>query len=222
MEPVLLDAAGRRRSPATLPGYHHGRPPRNKGLRHPTDPPTVEEIVAVMRCAGDHPDGLRMRGLIIVLWRAGLRISERSRSPRVILTRRAARSSFAAAKAASAARSAWTLGRGSNSRHGCHGAPGFRSARCSASSTVRPRDGRGQHRPRASRYDGSPRAPVCADASLHTSYVTHTPSRWHVKACRSSSSNANSGTRTSASRRSTSKTSTTPRSSKPSTPGARR
>jgi len=26
---VLLDAAGRRRSPATLPGYHHGRPPRN-------------------------------------------------------------------------------------------------------------------------------------------------------------------------------------------------
>jgi len=29
-----------------------------------------------MRCAGDHPDGLRMRGLIIVLWRAGLRISE--------------------------------------------------------------------------------------------------------------------------------------------------
>ena len=31
MEPILLDAAGRRRSPATLPGYHHGRPPRNKG-----------------------------------------------------------------------------------------------------------------------------------------------------------------------------------------------
>jgi hypothetical protein len=26
---VLLDAAGRRRSPATLPGYHAGRPPRN-------------------------------------------------------------------------------------------------------------------------------------------------------------------------------------------------
>ena len=28
----VLDAAGRRRSPATLPGYHAGRPPRNKGL----------------------------------------------------------------------------------------------------------------------------------------------------------------------------------------------
>jgi hypothetical protein len=25
----LLDAAGRRRSPATLPGFHAGRPPRN-------------------------------------------------------------------------------------------------------------------------------------------------------------------------------------------------
>ncbi len=76
MEPVPLDAAGRRRSPATLPGYHRGRPPRNKGLRYPADPPTVEEIVAVMRSAGDNPYGLRMRGLLIVLWRAGLRISE--------------------------------------------------------------------------------------------------------------------------------------------------
>lgn len=32
MEQMLLAAAGRRRSPATLPGYHLGRPPRNKGL----------------------------------------------------------------------------------------------------------------------------------------------------------------------------------------------
>jgi hypothetical protein len=30
----------------------------------------------VMRAAGDHADGVRLRGLIIVLWRAGLRISE--------------------------------------------------------------------------------------------------------------------------------------------------
>ena len=47
-----LDAAGRPRSPATLPGYHSGRSPRNKGLRYPADPPRVEEIVAVMRQAG--------------------------------------------------------------------------------------------------------------------------------------------------------------------------
>ena len=54
MESLPVDAAGRRRSPATLPGHHRGRPPRDQGLRYPADPPTVEEIVAVMRCAGDH------------------------------------------------------------------------------------------------------------------------------------------------------------------------
>jgi len=73
---VLLDPAGRRRSPATLPGFHAGRPPRNKGLRYPADPPRVEEIVAVMRHAGDSDHGLRLRALIVVLWRAGLRIGE--------------------------------------------------------------------------------------------------------------------------------------------------
>jgi hypothetical protein len=55
MESVLLDAAGHRRSPSTMPGYHHERAPRNKGLRYPADPPTIEEIVAVMRAAGDGP-----------------------------------------------------------------------------------------------------------------------------------------------------------------------
>ncbi len=72
----LVDCAGRRRSPATLPGYHRGRPPRNKGLRYPADPPTVEEIISVMRAAGESSDGVRLRGVIVVLWRAGLRISE--------------------------------------------------------------------------------------------------------------------------------------------------
>src|SRR5438045_9473641 len=76
MESVLLDAAGPPRSPATMPGYHRGRPPRNKGEEYPADPPTVEEIVAVMRAVGDRPDGHRLRALIVVLWRAGLRISE--------------------------------------------------------------------------------------------------------------------------------------------------
>jgi site-specific recombinase XerD len=45
-------------------------------LRYPPDPPTVEEIIAVMRAAGDRPNGLRLRGVIVVLWRAGLRVSE--------------------------------------------------------------------------------------------------------------------------------------------------
>jgi site-specific recombinase XerD len=59
-----------------MPGYHVGRPAPNKGRRYPADPPRPEEIIAVMRQAGEGHYGLRMRGLIVVLWRAGLRISE--------------------------------------------------------------------------------------------------------------------------------------------------
>ena len=69
-------AAGRRRSPATMPGDHAGRPPRNKGVRYPADPPTVDEIVAVMRRTGDDRHGWRLRAMIVVLWRAGLRVQE--------------------------------------------------------------------------------------------------------------------------------------------------
>jgi site-specific recombinase XerD len=73
---VLLDVAGRRRSPATLPGYHAGRVPPNKGQSYPADPPTVEEIVAVMRQAPESRRGYRVRAMIVVLWRAGLRVQE--------------------------------------------------------------------------------------------------------------------------------------------------
>ena len=72
----LLDAAGRRRSPATTPGFRTGIAPRNKGQRYPADPPTVDEIVAVMRQAGRDRHGHRLSALIVVLWRAGLRITE--------------------------------------------------------------------------------------------------------------------------------------------------
>jgi integrase len=45
-------------------------------MRYPADPPTIEEIVTVMRHAGVGVHGRRLRGLIFVLWRAGLRICE--------------------------------------------------------------------------------------------------------------------------------------------------
>jgi integrase len=76
MSELLLDVAGHRRSPATLPAFHAGRPLRNKGMRYPADPATIEEIVTVMRSAGDGVHGRRLRGLIVVLWRAGLRLCE--------------------------------------------------------------------------------------------------------------------------------------------------
>jgi site-specific recombinase XerD len=72
----LVDVAGRRRSPATMPGFRAGVAPRNKGQRYPADPPSVEEIVPVMRQAGHDRPGHRLTALIVVLWRAGLRIHE--------------------------------------------------------------------------------------------------------------------------------------------------
>src|SRR4051795_11319815 len=71
-----LDSLGRRRSPAAVPGYRAGRPPRSTGRHYPADPPRTEEIIAVMRCSGAGLHGDRARGLIAVLWRAGLRIQE--------------------------------------------------------------------------------------------------------------------------------------------------
>ena len=129
MESMLLDLAGHRRSPATVPGYHRGRPPRNKGEQYPADPPTVEEIIAVMRTIGERAEAHRLRALIVLLWRAGLRISEAlalqesdlDRSRGAVLIRRG--------KAASGARSGWTVGRGSNSSRGWRSVASSRSAR---------------------------------------------------------------------------------------------
>ncbi len=129
---VLLDAAGRRRSPATLPGYHSGRAPRNKGRRYPADPPPVEEIIAIMRRAGDTVHGHRARALVVLLWRAGLRISEAlalaesdlDRSRGAILVRQG--------KGGKRREVAWTRGAESSSRRGSNDASSCRSAPCCA------------------------------------------------------------------------------------------
>jgi hypothetical protein len=68
MSELLLDRGGRRRSPATMPGFHAGHAPANKGVRYPADPPKVEEIIAVMRACGDAAHGRRRRGLIVIMW----------------------------------------------------------------------------------------------------------------------------------------------------------
>jgi hypothetical protein len=36
------------------------------GRRFPPDPPRVDEIIAVMKAAGESPYGLRLRGLIVI------------------------------------------------------------------------------------------------------------------------------------------------------------
>jgi hypothetical protein len=60
MQSALYDAAGHRGSPVTMP-FHESRAPRNKGHQYFADPPTVEEIIAVMREGGSGPDGARLR-----------------------------------------------------------------------------------------------------------------------------------------------------------------
>jgi hypothetical protein len=177
MSELLLDAAGRRRSPATLPQFHAGRSPRSKGMRYPADPPTIEEIVTVMRSAGDGVHGRRLRGLIVVLWRAGRGFARRSRSPRPTSTRVAVRCWCGAARAAGAARSAWTIGPGNSSRPGSTCALSCRSGRCSVSSTAPRGDGPGRPPPPALSSDASPARPAYGDALPRTSCATRTPSK---------------------------------------------
>ena len=139
----LLDRAGRRRSPATTSSFHQGVPPRNKGLRYPPDPPTVDEIIAVMRAAGAGPEGVRLRGVIVVLWRAGLQDQRGARAQRDRPRRRSRRVHRPPlAPATSAARLEWTDGRGRTSNRGSSSEAACRSAGCSASCAGRPRGGR--------------------------------------------------------------------------------
>jgi hypothetical protein len=102
---MLLDVAGHRRSPATMLGYHRGRPPCNKGEQYPADPPTVEEIVAVMGTIGGRAEGQRLRALMVLLARRSTdQRSARTTGAR-FWTDPAARCSSGAARAARVASS---------------------------------------------------------------------------------------------------------------------
>jgi integrase len=128
----LLDAAGRRRSPATTPGARAGIAPRNKGERYPADPPAVDEIVAVMRQVGHARHGHRLSALIVVLWRAGLRIQEALSLTETDLDQRRGSILVTHGRTIAGARSAWTGGVGRPSSHGWLTAWTSRSGRCSA------------------------------------------------------------------------------------------
>jgi hypothetical protein len=71
-----------------------------------------------MRAAGDGRHGCRLRGEIVVLWRAGLRIHEALALNESDLDHRRGALLCAAARAGAAARSAWTSGPGSGLSRG--------------------------------------------------------------------------------------------------------
>jgi hypothetical protein len=223
---AVLDAAGRRRSPATMPGSHAGRPPRNKGQLYPADPPTVEEIIAVMRQTADDRHGARLRALIVVLWRGGLRVrealalGERDLDPRrgSLLVRRGK-----GGRRREIGMDAWGwAGAGSSCRPGSPPGLSCRSDRCSASSTDRREAGPGRAPASGSSSVGSPPRRVSGGALRRISCATPTPSSSPGKACRSTSSSASSDMPTSARRASTCRASTPRKSSPPCTPGGRR
>jgi hypothetical protein len=60
---LLVEVTGRMRCRAAIPGHWAGCAPPNKGQRYPADPPTVEDIIFVMRPAGPrrYADRTRVR-----------------------------------------------------------------------------------------------------------------------------------------------------------------
>jgi integrase len=221
MTQPLLDAAGRRRSSATMPGFHAGRPSRNKGLRYPADPPTIEEIVAVMRHAGDGRHGRRLRALIVVLWRAGLRIHEALSLNEPDLDRR--RGSLLVRRGKGGRRRevgmdewAWEqLQPWLDVRLRLPIGAVLRHQRPDAGAPVVGRGG-------ACRPETNGRRRGSAATFRTASAAPRTRGRDGSRRCTADRHSANSGAAISASPRSTSKASTTQRSSTPSTPAARR
>lgn len=76
--PDLLGRLAERqnRSPITMPGYRKGERPPNWGKKYPPQVLTREEIERLLRAMGRGPTGTRNRALVVLMWRAGLRISE--------------------------------------------------------------------------------------------------------------------------------------------------
>jgi hypothetical protein len=85
----------------------------------------------VMRATGQDRHACRLRGLIVALWRAGLRIHEALALNEPDLDRRGGSLLVPRARAAAAVRSAWTSGPGSNCSPGSTSGSNCLSARCS-------------------------------------------------------------------------------------------
>jgi hypothetical protein len=119
-----------------------------------------------MRIAGDGLHGWRLRGLVVVLWRAGLRIDEALALREADLDRRRGSILVRRGKGGRRREIGMDDWAGRNSSPGSlHGSP-CRSVRCSASSTDAPAVARGPPVGHAASCDAPPCEPAFADASL--------------------------------------------------------
>jgi integrase len=150
-------------------------------LQYPPDPPTVEEIIAVMRTAGETSDGLRQRGFVVVLWRAGLRISEALALTEPDLD--AARGAILVRRGKGGKRREVGMDRwpGSNFRRGSEREHHFRSARCSVCCADRHEDARAHPPAFAPSSAGRPSRRASGGGSPHISSATRMPSRCLAK-----------------------------------------
>lgn len=73
---VRLDRRGRPYKPMMDPDLKRGRRPPNYGRRFPAEILTADEINRLMAACGRGLAGKRMRAMIVVMWRCGLRVAE--------------------------------------------------------------------------------------------------------------------------------------------------
>lgn len=71
-----VDRAGGRRSPITAPGYRRGMRPPNKGLKLPAEPLDLPDVNALLSSFGSSRTDIRNYAMVILMYRATLRIGE--------------------------------------------------------------------------------------------------------------------------------------------------
>ena len=131
----------------------------------------------MMRAADDRADGARLRALIVILWRAGLRIGEALALAETDLDPGCGAVVVRRGKGGRRREVGWTAGAGSSSDRGSRSGRRCRSGSCCASSTVRRLVAIGSNPPRGSTCDEPRRRLAYAADSRRTSSGTRMRSK---------------------------------------------
>jgi integrase len=138
----------------------------------------------VMRAAGDGPDGVRLRGVIVVLWRAGLRISEALALNETDLDPDRGALLVRHGKGDKRREVGMDRWRGHTSDHGWRRVGPCRSDGCSASCAVRHAAAHARRLASAHSFTTSRLPPGSVAGSRRISCGTRTRLRWRAKGSR--------------------------------------